>query len=117
MVSFVPVLKIMYYSFPIVQSVHVHIGHFSTLLTYVQYGHMDKAFGIKFSERLRSSRKARGLTQQAAADAFGISLRGYCRWEAGEREPSLNVFAKIAKTFNVSADYLLGLTDEDPFGE
>lgn len=107
----------MLFSFLIVRFVHVRIGHFSTLLKYVQYGHMEKISGIKFSERLRFVRKARGLTQQSAANAFGISLRGYCRWEAGEREPSLTVFARIAKTLNVSADYLLGLTDEVPFDE
>ena len=67
---------------------------------------------IPFAKRLKESRIASGLTQQKAADAFRISLRGYCRWESGEREPSLHTVAEIARTLDVSADYLLGLTDE-----
>ena len=54
----------------------------------------------------------RGLTQQAAADLFGISLRGYCRWEKGEREPSFSDLADISRALGVTTDYLLGLSDE-----
>lgn len=72
---------------------------------------MSKTANI-FGPRLKEARKAAGFTQQAAADAFGIQLRGYCRWEAGENEPSLVTLAAIARTFNVSVDYLLGLADE-----
>lgn len=73
---------------------------------------MKERSNIPFSERLRSVRIASGLTQQAAADAFGISLRGYCRWEKGEREPQLTTLAAIANYYGVTADYLLGLSDE-----
>lgn len=70
---------------------------------------------IKLPERLRRARKERGLTQQAAADAFEISLRGYCRWEAGEREPSLSALCAISARFGVTTDWLLGLSDVAPF--
>lgn len=72
---------------------------------------MSKSVDI-FGTRLKEARKAAGLTQQAAADAFGTTLRTYCRWEAGDTEPSLGLIVKIAATFDVTADYLLGLADE-----
>lgn len=66
----------------------------------------------KFPSRLKAARIACGLTQQKAADSFSITLRGYCKWEAGQSEPSLSTVALIARTLGVSADWLLGLTDE-----
>lgn len=69
---------------------------------------MKSEANIEFSKRLKAARKAAGLTQQAAADAFGIQLRGYCRWEAGEREPSLAMLVDIADKLDVTTDYLLG---------
>ena len=75
---------------------------------------MSKNGNIDFAPRLKAARKARGLTQQAAADMFGIQLRGYCRWEAGTSEPSLATVAAIARGLHVTADYLLGLEGEAP---
>ena len=71
----------------------------------------------RFAERLREARIKRGITQQAAADMFMLSLRGYCRWESGEREPSLDAILMIAHDFDVSLDWLLGRTDVDVFDE
>ena len=64
-----------------------------------------------FSSRLREARKDAKETQQVAADAFGISLRGYCRWEKGEREPNYSTLVSIAEHYSVSTDWLLGRTD------
>ena len=72
---------------------------------------MEEAIDISFGKRLREARIARGFTQQAAADAFGISLRGYCRWEKGEREPNFAALIAISKTLGISVDHLLGLAD------
>lgn len=77
---------------------------------------MSKSGATYFPARLKQARIASGLTQQAAADAFGISLRGYCRWEAGQAEPSFGTLAAIAQTLNVSSDWLLGLDAEAPAG-
>lgn len=77
---------------------------------------MNEAIDIAFGRRLREARIASGLTQQSAADAFGISLRGYCRWEKGEREPNFSALVSIAETLNVSIDHLLGLAGEAPAG-
>lgn len=73
--------------------------------------------GIGFGTRLREARLAAGETQQAAADAFGISLRGYCRWEKGERDPNFTILVSIADHYGITLDWLLGRTDEAPSGE
>ncbi|NBI09013.1 XRE family transcriptional regulator [Colidextribacter sp. OB.20] len=67
---------------------------------------------LKLSERLRSLRKERGLTQTEAANAVEISLKSYCRYESGEREPTASVLVQIADFYSVSADYLLGRSEE-----
>lgn len=67
---------------------------------------------LKLSERLRSLRKERALTQTDAAKAVGISLKSYCRYESGEREPDASTLARMADFYAVTADYLLGRSDE-----
>ena len=67
---------------------------------------------LKLSERLHSLRKERGLTQTEAANAVEISLKSYCRYESGEREPTASVLVRIADFYNVTTDYLLGRSDE-----
>ncbi len=67
---------------------------------------------LKLSERLHSLRKERMLTQTDAAKAAGISMKSYCRYESGEREPTASVLVRIADFYNVTTDYLLGRSDE-----
>ena len=67
---------------------------------------------IFFSERLRELRAASGLSQQKVADGLGMTKVGYQNYEYGRRTPSFEVLSKLADFFNVSADYLLGRTDE-----
>lgn len=73
---------------------------------------MTKRGNTIFAQRLKQARISAGFTQQAAADAFDISLRGYCRWESGQTEPSVGTIVNICTTLGVSADYLLGLAPE-----
>ncbi len=67
---------------------------------------------LKLSERLHSLRKEQMLTQTDAAKAAGISMKSYCRYESGEREPTASVLVRIADFYNVTTDYLLGRSDE-----
>ena len=63
------------------------------------------------SERLYSLRKEHGLTQEDAAKELGISMKSYCRYEKDEREPSASVLIQMARFYQVSLDYLVGLKD------
>ena len=67
----------------------------------------------KFIERLRELRIERGLTQTQIAQSTGLSQPALANWEKGKRIPNAVAIIKLAKFFNVSADYLLGLTDEE----
>ncbi len=70
-----------------------------------------------FGKRLREIRMKRGKTQQFTADSLSVSLRVYQNYEQGSRHPSFETLANICRLFNVSADYLLGVTDEEPSDE
>lgn len=67
--------------------------------------------------RIREARMLRGLTQPEMAARLGLSLRTYQKYEEGTRNPQLDTLALIATTLQVSADWLLGLSDEAPSGE
>lgn len=61
--------------------------------------------------RIRDLRNDRGLTQQELADYLHISQNTYCQYEIGTSRFPLDVVIKLAEYYNVSLDYLVGLTD------
>ena len=63
------------------------------------------------AQSLKRFRKTFHLTQKQVAQSIDIHERLYQRYEAGEVTPSVDVVSKIANSFDVSADYLLGRTD------
>ena len=65
----------------------------------------------KVSERIVSLREEKGETQQELADAIGITRQSLSRYEIAARTVSVEVLGALAQHFNVSADYLLGLSD------
>lgn len=65
-----------------------------------------------FSRRLRQCRQAQHKSQKEIAVYLRISERAYQHYEAGTREPNLDMLVKISYCFNVSLDYLCGITDE-----
>ena len=65
-----------------------------------------------FSERLKLLRQENRYTQREMADTCGIKLRGYQHYEYGQNYPTVLGLIEIAKFFDVSTDYLLGLTDK-----
>ncbi len=64
------------------------------------------------SDRIKLLRKNHKETQQEMADKLNVSQRTIASWEAGDRMPSYDVLIKIADTYMVSTDYLLGRSDE-----
>ena len=65
----------------------------------------------KFAERLKELREEKGLSLKQLSKEIGISDVAIGRWERKARIPNIEALIVIAKYFNVSADYLLGLTD------
>ena len=66
---------------------------------------------MNFSERIVSLKQERNLLQKDIALAIGVTVRNYQRYEKGTTQATLPVLISLANYFNVSADYLLGLSD------
>ena len=67
---------------------------------------------ILFGCRLRELRESCGEKQPALADALNVSVPQVSDLENGKKGTTLPKLALICRHYNVSADYLLGLTDE-----
>mgnify|MGYP000615240400 CR=1 FL=1 len=63
------------------------------------------------SERLLLLREEKHVSQAVAANASGINLRTYHRYENGEREASVSTLIRMADYFGVTIDYLVGRSD------
>ncbi|MDE7453131.1 MAG: helix-turn-helix domain-containing protein [Clostridia bacterium] len=61
--------------------------------------------------RLKELREAKGFTQKQLAELLNINSVTYLHYEKEQREPPLALLADLAKFYDVSTDYLLGLTD------
>ncbi len=66
---------------------------------------------IILGQRLKELREERGLTQKELAQQLNLHSVTYLHYEKSQREPPLSVLADFAKFFEVSTDYLLGLSD------
>lgn len=67
---------------------------------------------IKMYERIRAMRTDKDLTQTQVAEFLGMSQTGYSKYETGENDIPTDILVKLAKFYNTTTDYLLGLTDE-----
>lgn len=65
-----------------------------------------------FVERLKLSRQAKNVKSKDIANHLEITQRAYLYYESGKREPNLATFAALVEYLDVSADYLLGRTDD-----
>jgi len=71
------------------------------------YNAVMKIFGTNFKE-LRLLRKK---NQKEMADILSVSQAAVSHWEAGRKIPEVPMLITIAKYFEVSIDYLVGLED------
>ena len=62
--------------------------------------------------RLKDIREDRDLTQREIAEHLHIRQNTYSQYENGQRGLPLDTLIKLAHLFEVSTDYILGLTDE-----
>ena len=64
-----------------------------------------------FCQRLRHLRLSHNLTAEQLGIKFDVRKQTVSRWELGDRLPPLDVATALAEYFNVSLDYLVGLSD------
>lgn len=65
-----------------------------------------------FPENLSELRRRRNLSQRQAAAELNISQALLSHYENGAREPGLAFVCRACDYYGVTADYLLGRTDE-----
>ena len=68
---------------------------------------------IHLSKQLRHLRGYNAVTQREIADALCIDRSTYAYYELGETQPSLLMLVRLAKLYNVTTDYLLGIQPEE----
>lgn len=64
---------------------------------------------VDFGNNLKTLRLKKNWTQAQLAQKLGITKSVISAYETGIRLPSYDILIHIAKIFNVSTDYLLGL--------
>ena len=66
---------------------------------------------VSLSERLKTLRKAKDMTQEQLAEYMGISPQAVSRWETGATSPDISALPQLADLFSISIDELLGYDD------
>lgn len=67
---------------------------------------------MNYKEILKALREDRDITQKEIADVLGVKQSAISKYEQGIREYKIEDLIKLCKFYNVSADYILGLTNE-----
>lgn len=64
------------------------------------------------TDRLKAVRVRVGYTQETLAEILETDKKAISRWESGVYTPNTETLIRLAKALSVSADYLLGLSDD-----
>lgn len=67
---------------------------------------------MQYFQRLRDIREDHDLTQEQVANILGLRQTHYSRYERGVLELPMHHFMTLARYYNISLDYLSGLTNE-----
>ena len=65
-----------------------------------------------YIKRLKDLREDNDFTQKYIAKLLGIDQRQYSRYETGKYEIPLEYLIKLCKLYNVTLDYIVGLSDK-----
>lgn len=64
-----------------------------------------------YGNRIKEARKAMKLTQQEAANLIDVPQQTWQRYEGGKCDLKMSTIYSICKALNISADWLLGLSE------
>lgn len=67
---------------------------------------------MKLNEKIFYCRRKAGLSQEALAEELGVSRQAVSKWETGDAVPEIGKLLALAKTFDVTTDWLL--SEEEP---
>lgn len=85
-----------------------HIG----IYVNIPLRYLYNVFGDKMKLRIKDIREDNDLLQKDVADYLQCTQVCYSRYENGKRDIPLESLCKLAKFYNTTTDYLLGLTDK-----
>ena len=66
---------------------------------------------MDYYQRLRDMREDHDLSQEAIAKILQTTQQQISKWETGTQMMGVDKYVILARYYNVSVDYLLGLTD------
>lgn len=64
-----------------------------------------------FGDQIKNLRMSKCLNQVEMAKILGVTKQSVSNWENENIMPSVDMLIKLSQFFNVSTDYLLGLTE------
>ena len=62
---------------------------------------------MNISDKILKLRKEKGLSQEALAEALGVSRQSVSKWESGAALPDTDKIIAMSELFGVSTDYIL----------
>ncbi|MBN2794627.1 MAG: helix-turn-helix domain-containing protein [Clostridia bacterium] len=65
-----------------------------------------------FGKRLKELRKSKNMSQIDLADLIGVTQATIANYEKNQRSPSIDTIIELARLFEVSVPYLIGLSDQ-----
>ena len=74
---------------------------------------LEQEITILLTKQLRHLRGYNAVTQREIADALCIDRSTYAYYELGETQPSLLMLVRLARLYDVTTDYLLGIQPEE----
>ena len=92
-------------------TLHLTTGPHNSAILGSSTSPLDK---ILIGRRLAAVRAKVGLSQEAFAEALGLSKRAYIHYERGEREPPAGLFKAIYDLYGIDYLWLLSGTDPEP---
>ncbi|MBE6796993.1 MAG: helix-turn-helix transcriptional regulator [Ruminococcaceae bacterium] len=66
---------------------------------------------MNYFERLKDIREDKDFSQKDIAELLNTTRQQVSKWETGAQKMGVDKYIKLAKLYNVSLDYLLGLID------
>ena len=66
---------------------------------------------MNYAERMRNLRQDNDLSQMKVADMLGVAQTTYSQYELEKRPMPIDYLIALCKFYNVSADYMLGLSN------
>lgn len=66
---------------------------------------------MEFKDRLKELREIKGISQMQLAKELNLSQSAVAKWELGKTEPTASAIIAVAKYFNETTDFILGVTD------